>query len=314
MSSDFTRRALIATGAASLAAPALAQQQTVDPAFTPKVDRPAITGGPRLILDEAHRNYHTAAGQYAPFARLMTLDGWRVEAGRAPFAPSSLDGVRLLVIANAGHEHDGPAGQTFTPDECNAVEQWVRKGGALWLIADHAPFGRAAQPLAAVFGFRMGEGWAYEPAATGVTTQFVFSSANGRLGDHPILRGRREAEKIGLVRSFTGQSLTLPTGAVPLLRLDSLAREAADMAGLTAAAKAVADGKPPGDPPVADRAQGFALEHGAGRLVVLGEAGMLSAQRVVHADGGEMRFGMNVAGYDNQQFALNCARWLARVL
>jgi hypothetical protein len=244
----------------------------------------------------------------------MTLDGWRVESGRAPFTPSSLGGVRLLAVANAGHEHDGPTGVTFAPDECRAVERWVRKGGALWLIADHAPFGRAAQPLAAAFGFRMGEGWTYEAAAAGLTTQFVFSSANGRLGDHPILRGRREAEKIASVRSFTGQSLTLPTGAVPLLRLDSLARETADTAGLTAAAKALADGKAPDDPSVAGRVQGFALEYGAGRLVVLGEAGMLSAQRLIHADGRETRFGMNVAGYDNQQFALNCARWLTRVL
>jgi hypothetical protein len=44
--------------------------------------------------------------------------------------------------------------------------------------------------------------------------------------------------------------------------------------------------------------------------VVLGEAGMLRAQR----DRGRERVGMNVPGYDNRQLALNILHWLSRVL
>jgi len=60
----------------------------------------------------------------------------------------------------------------------------------------------------------------------------------------------------------------------------------------------------------AGRAQGLALEVGAGRIVVLGEAGMLRAQR----DRNGATVGMNVPGYDNRQLALNIMHWLSRAL
>jgi hypothetical protein len=44
---------------------------------------------------------------------------------------------------------------------------------------------------------------------------------------------------------------------------------------------------------------------GPGRVVVLGEAGFLSAQMIRYPNGNEMRLGMNVAGNDNRQFVLN---------
>ena len=47
-----------------------------------------------------------------------------------------------------------------------------------------------------------------------------------------------------------------------------------------------------------------------GRLVVLGEAGMLTAQ----IDGrSHKNFGMNVPGIDNKQLALNIMHWLSRL-
>ena len=66
-----------------------------------------------------------------------------------------------------------------------------------------------------------------------------------------------------------------------------------------------------GDPVSAKgRAQGVALEVGQGRVVVLGEAGMLSAQR----DRRGSPVGMNFPGYDNRKFALNIMHWLSRLL
>jgi len=60
------------------------------------------------------------------------------------------------------------------------------------------------------------------------------------------------------------------------------------------------------DRPAAGHCQGLALRHGKGRVVVLAEAAMLSAQE----DKGH-KFGMNAPGNDNRQFALNVVRWLA---
>jgi hypothetical protein len=45
-------------------------------------------------------------------------------------------------------------------------------------------------------------------------------------------------------------------------------------------------------------------------VVVLGEAGMLRAQRERN---GQL-VGMNVPGYDNRQMALNIMHWLSRIL
>lgn len=59
----------------------------------------------------------------------------------------------------------------------------------------------------------------------------------------------------------------------------------------------------------AGRAQAVAFELGSGRVVVLAEAAMMSAQ-LSRYDGSPV--GMNVEGYDNRQFALNVMHWLSR--
>ena len=67
--------------------------------------------------------------------------------------------------------------------------------------------------------------------------------------------------------------------------------------------------------PAAGRAQGVAFTFGTGRVVVLGEAAMLSAQIVVKPGGGvAFRMGMNHAGIDNRQLALNIMHWLSGAL
>ncbi len=44
-------------------------QQVADPDFDTSVARPAYPpGGPVVVLDEAHANFHTADGRYKPFA------------------------------------------------------------------------------------------------------------------------------------------------------------------------------------------------------------------------------------------------------
>jgi len=65
-----------------------------------------------------------------------------------------------------------------------------------------------------------------------------------------------------------------------------------------------------GEPaPARGRAQGVALQFGSGRVVVLGEAAMLTAQ--IGGDGHP--FGMNVPGNDDRQLALNILHWLSRL-
>jgi hypothetical protein len=59
------------------------------------------------------------------------------------------------------------------------------------------------------------------------------------------------------------------------------------------------------------RAQGVALRLGKGRVVVLGEAAMLSAQLGLEQGKADRPFGMNFPGTDNRQLALNVMHWLS---
>lgn len=309
-----------ALSAPGFASPAAAQQ-IVDQGFTPHVAHPAWTSdGPEVVIDEAHRNFHTAVGRYGPFAALLRADGFRVARGTTAFSDDGLKEVKLLVIANAGSADGRDTTEpAFTEAETAAVEHWVSAGGSLLLIADHAPFGTAARGLAERFGVGMGAGFAFHPEGRAVNPQLEFSRMGRTLGDHPILNGRSSAERVETVRSFTGQSLIAPADATPLLILRREDRETPDRATLQTLRRRLNDGEGSDtvlnalSVPVGDRVQGLALTHGAGRVVVLGEAAMLSAQVVRSPDGSERPMGMNAPGSQDQQFALNILHWLARL-
>ena len=121
------------------------------------------------------------------------------------------------------------------------------------------------------------------------------SRENKLLLDHAITKGRSEEEKIKTVFTFTGQSLKGPKDSFPFLSLASSARDVADRQGNNEVS-------------AAGRAQGIAFKFGKGRVVVMGEAAMLSAQ-LAGTEGRPM--GMNVPGSDNRQRALNIMHWLS---
>src|SRR5262245_52234591 len=234
------RRTLNMVSLLFLSMEAVAQQQIVDPDFQPAISKPAYpNGGPAVAIDEAHDNFHTLAGQYAPLAALLRADGYKVVASKVPFEKENLAGIRVLVIANARNIKAILAGDisqpAFTDHECDAIADWVRAGGSLLLVADHAPFGNAADTLARRFGVTMGKGWVFDRASTGgITTQLDFSRRNGLLGKHSIISGRNNSERVNTIRAFTGQSLTVPTGAKILMKLSPTARNAATPADMDA--------------------------------------------------------------------------------
>jgi hypothetical protein len=285
--------------------------QRADFGWNPGVASPRFASThPLAVVDQAHHNASTAGwgNRYWPFARLLRADGYDVREGTRAFEPGSLRDVDVLVIANAsgaakpqflginlpvrrvGRRED-PA---FTAEEVRTVADWVERGGSLLLIADHAPFGSAAEAMAAAFGVRMGKGFVEVPDEK--SDPLLFSTQNERLGDHPILSGDASGGVVRRVMTFTGQSLSGPAGSAVLLRLPRSAVEY------------VPDGSNL-EPRPAGEAQALALSWGQGRVVVLGEAAMLTAQV---ANG--IPFGMNSPGNDNRQFALNTMHWLSRAL
>ncbi len=296
------------------AAPAFAQQ-VPDTLFDTRVARPVWSegAGPRLVLDEAHFNFHTASGRYRPFADLARSDGFRVSAGTSAFTRESLDTCDLLVIANAAGEFDlGGANaerDAFTAEECAEVRAWVERGGALLLIADHAPFGAATATLARALGVDLRNGYTADPlrCERGAETLVHYRPGGGLDTTHAIVRGRDAAERVRHVKTFTGESVAGPPGAVALCALSD---EAYDMK-MSYAAFQRARGKAPKEAreSAAGRAQVIAFTLGKGRVVVSGEAAMFSAQ--LAGPGGDFKMGMNEPGLDNRQFAINALRWLA---
>jgi hypothetical protein len=284
--------------------PAFAQQQA-DPEFDTSVESPAYKKvGPRVMFDEAHHNFHTTDGRYKPFVDLLRKDGYNVIRNRQSFSKTRLSGFKILVISNAlgaeEYDDEGADKPAFNDDEIAAVADWVKGGGALLLIADHAPFGGAAAALASRFGVDMSKGYTFDPqnSVAGNPTQLIFSRDNKLLVMHPITEGRNENERVKLVRSFTGQSLKGPEGSIDILKLSDSATDKPTFQNETSVS-------------AAGRAQAIALKFGKGRLVVHGEAAMLSAQ----ISGAEKRtMGMNTPGNDNKQYALNLMHWLSGIL
>jgi hypothetical protein len=285
-------------------------QQVADPDFDAKVAKPAYTTRhPTVFLDEAHNNFHTASGRYKPFADLITNDGYKVIPNKQKFTKATLKGCDVLVISNAlgavamgSPEASNPA---FTEEECDAVRDWVRQRGNLLLIADHAPMGAANERLGLRFGVEMSKGYTGDPAnrdeVSRSDSNLKFNLENRLLGDHPITRGRNESERVSRVISFTGQSLKGPNESVAFMKLADTAVDFTPGPQGSEGTTKSAGG----------RAQGIAFKFGKGRVVVLGEAGMMSAQL---AGPDKRKFGMNRPGIDNRQLALNIMHWLSGIL
>lgn len=305
-------------------------QQVADPNFNTSVTHPAYTRThPVVVIDEAHSNFHTAAGRYKPFAELLTSDGYHVVPGTKKVQRGGLQGTRVLLIANA-RAADATAdtsGSAFTEEECGVVRDWVRAGGSLLLIADHAPFGGAVANLAKRFDVEMGKGFVFDLGNSEPSnpTLLVFSRENRLLRDHAIVRGRNPSEEVKRIVAFTGQSLSVPTGAVALMELSATAYESPTGQELQAAIKMDSQGKSTPNKeniaahaqPVSGHAQGIAMQFGKGRVVVFGEAAMFSAQVVRFKEGEqqqEFKMGMNVPDNDDRQFALNVLHWLSGLL
>ena len=293
-------------------APRATGEQVADDTFNPQVRAPAYAEGrgPTVLLDEAHNNFHTIAGRYGPFVRLLRRDGFVVEPQREKFTADNLTRARILIIANAtAPTSEGepliPAKPAFATEEIDAVRRWVENGGSVFLIADHMPWGGATATLAEAFGLLFTNGYATD--ATCAADEFLFQRSDGGLHDHPITRGRNASERINAVRTITGQAFRVvnAVAASPLLVLAPktvLLLPTAPWEFTAQTPRVPAEGM----------LQGAALTRGRGRVAAFGEAAMFSAQ----VSGDKRRpMGMNMTtASENPQFLLNVMHWLTGIL
>jgi len=306
---SFTRRLALCLFICLLSNGSAVSQHLADNSFKTIVEHPAYSkNSPRVMFDEAHYNFHTSTGRYKPFADLLMNDGYRLVVNRQSFSKKSLESFKLLVIANALADDIDEAGAdkpAFTDEECEVVRDWVKSGGSLLLIADPGAFGRSAATLAKQFGVEMESNVTEDPGNSAEefrASLIVYSRENHQLVDHPITTGRDTTEKIGRVIVFEGQSLKGSQDAMAFLKLADSARDV----------KRDGEGQATSATPATGRSQGIALKFGAGRVVVLGDANMLSA--LLGNPPENEPIGMNYPGIDNKQLTLNIMHWLSGLL
>jgi hypothetical protein len=259
-----------------------------------------------VLFDQGHNSIHSIEGTYATFARLLRADGWIVESLSSAVDRALLQRAHIVAIVNALHVTNIevwtlPILPAFTADEITAITEFVEQGGSLLLIADHMPFPGAVVDLAAAFGVRFTNGFAFDPGqlvrpVTCLAEQqvHVFRKSNESLREHPTTNG------IDFVGTFTGSAFQTGVNGIPLMVFGT---NAVSLEPMTAWVF------PTSTPriPVFGWYQGAVLEHERGRVAIFGEAAMFSEQ--VCGPGRPM--GMNSpAAKQNGQFLVNVFRWL----
>lgn len=278
-------------------------QGVPDTSFSFQIESPKYEyeKGATICIDSAHNNLHTKEGSFSPFAKILSDDGYKIHDLKPTFAESSdYENCKILVVSNAIHAENlgnwvRPIHSAFEEEEIILVSNWVKKGGRLFLIADHMPFAGAASKLANVFGFGYSDGFARlsnEPEQWD-----IFSEENGRLKQHQITKG------INSITSFTGSAFTYPDEADLVMTFNE-----EDYSLEPDTAWRFNDNTPRKD--LKDYSQGALLEFGEGRIAVFGEAAMFTARTVTNQQG-EFKVGFNSPlAPDNAQFLLNLIHWL----
>lgn len=281
-------------------------QQIPDLNYNPIIASPAYkTNGPIVLIDEGHHNFHTKEGRYKPFANLLERDGYFVESHKGKFSKESLAKGKILVIANALNEvnieeWNLPNPSAFTDEEIIILENWVKDGGRLFLIADHMPFPGAAGNLASRFGFTFHNGFNVD-----IRNPAYFRRSDKSLVDNSISNGRNSTETIHRIPKTEGQAFEIPDDATPILKF-----YASSLILFPEQAWYFHENTP------LKRAEGMAQgaykKHGKGRVVVFGEASMFSAQI---GQPGNRKMGMNSeTAKDNYKLLLNIIHWLDGII
>jgi len=276
--------------------------QQPDPDFIPKNTKTTFSqlNSPIVLIDEAHHNLHSINGRFRPFTQVLESDGYIVKPNRKKFTLENLKQADILVIVNAldsnRRDYNPPYGDAFEDDEVEAVKQWVTQGGALFLVADHAPFPKVIEKLSSSFGFEFGNGHVNDA---------IFRFDNNGIKNHVIIDKTTHSKRITQVKTFGGSAFKIPEAAKLLLVLDK------DTISLVPDIPFQINAKTQ-RVPVEGWSQGATLEFGSGRVAVFSEAMMFTSQHIVSTN--EKRGLVSVGAEQNERFLLNVMHWLSQLI
>lgn len=285
-------------------------QMLNDSPFDARVAHPKYTKGkgPTILFDKGHLNFIVDLGLAKPLVDVATADGYQVKIDSMKFTKAYLANYKMLVIFPAMPFVFGSKAQvtneiTFTPDELTALHDWVSQGGSLLMFDEHAPIDKSVTPLFNKFGIQLSIGIVsdslnyetkYEMASK--ETLLSFTRSNGLLNtEHPITQGEKAGEQINNIMTYGGGGLT-GKGYTNLFKLSP-----------SATIKKYYGSAPSGTA----ESQALAGKFGKGKIVALGDCNGFTAMYVMMKST-KFSAGMQVAGYDWKQFALNTLHWLSK--
>lgn len=282
----------------------LLAQQRPDTSFVYNIPLPAFEkqNSPNVFIDGAHHNLHQMGTGFLPLTKLLQSDGFTIQPNTDSFySTQQLKNCNVLVIANALHPLNinnwvVPNPSAFSEKEIEVIQEWVENGGSLLLIADHMPFGGAAQQLAKAFGAEWLNGFTGTGGRTWPPNTFYRSK-------NTFLDWAEDFPKypIDSVATFTGSAIKLPQNAWPILAFTN-----ADTALFCDTAWHFANAT---KTPLSGYVQGGIFNYGKGTVAVFAEAAMFTAQTVNE----QFRVGFNSPNApQNPQFVLNVFHYLAR--
>ncbi|WP_103663738.1 hypothetical protein [Gracilimonas amylolytica] len=282
-------------------------QQRPDTTFVTEFEKPIFAKGqgPAICIDAAHNNFHTSETGFAPFSKVLRLDGFVIRSVTETLQMNlePLKDCQVFVVANPLHESNInnwrlPNPSAFTQNEIDRINDWVNSGGSLFLIADHMPFAGAAEKLGRSFGFEFNNSFASLEKEQNEPDQF--NQSNGRLVAESL-----PDKSISSITTFTGSAFEYPSEANPILLFKegdfSLEPEIAWQFNDSTKSTSLEG-----------YSQGAIMDYGGGKLAVFGEAAMFTAQ-VIDTPQGEFKVGLNnkEMAPQNLEFLRSLMKWLS---
>ena len=263
---------------------------TDDGGYRPLLRKPAFSrNGPVILLDEGHQNQVFNEG----LVRLATADGYKVRRSQSKFTAELLQKANILVILEPGIrgavESPMAPPPAFTDEEAAVVHDWIADGGALLFALNGFAAGRHSVLTKLGVEFSLGvitDSQLRKASDTPGSTENVFSGEQFLSSSHKIILGREPTEQVrSVVLAGMNGIKTKPEGAASLLQCSEDAQFNPDPRQIRVVAKSDAVSSkawslvPAPHAPIA-----IAYTVGKGRVVVLGDARMVSATKSRLAD------------------------------
>jgi hypothetical protein len=283
---------------------AVVGQQVPDTTYCYNISNPSypIGKGSSIFIDGGHNNFHTINGGFYPFSKLVKQDGYNPTGiTTRNITNTVLRKCKILVIVNPLHSRNAsnwtlPTPSAFSDDEIDVINEWVKEGGSLLIIADHMPFAGAANKLARSFGFNFLNGFAKTSKDFWPPSVFTKDSL---LLKCSVTNGGKASEDIFKIATFTGSAFSIPETATGILKFSGMHRSLQpDTAWVFNKNTPVVN--------LNGFYQGAIMNYGKGKIAVFGEAAMFTAQIA-----NNVKVGINSEhAPQNAQFVLNVIHWL----